>query len=40
MENNGVINTPQSESDEIARRLLPINSKLYNIQVLGKAVVL
>lgn len=40
VENNGVINKPQSESDEIARRLLPINSKLYNIQVLGQAVVL
>lgn len=27
-ENNGLINKPQSESDEIARRSLPINSKL------------
>lgn len=40
-ENNGVIiNKPPSESDEIARRSFPINSKLCNIQVLGKAVVL
>lgn len=43
-ENNGTsckqINETPSKSDQIARHSFPINSQLYNFQVLGKAAVL